>query len=168
MNDIQDSYVDSFDGTTVAATPDWSTVGTQTAVDGQGNVYYSYQYATFTATVDANQSYTFTDAQGHTALMDGFNPPYVPNWQTITFQVGENHWSHAITVHLADGSTVAAQPDWSTIGAQTACDAFGTTYYTYSFADFTAYFDTNQSYTISDDQGHTALMDGYNPPLPPL
>lgn len=151
-------------GENVQLQPDWSTQGWQTATDNWGNIYYSYSYVSYTAIVDWNYYSSVVDSAGHTNFMDGFNPPSAPNYQTISVQVGENHWGETVRFHLGDGSTVDAQPDWSTQGAQVASDSTGTEYYRYNFVYYYAYFNVDPGYWVDNSNGHTSLMDGFNPP----
>ena len=96
-------------------------------------------------------------------------PPVPPSPTTLSVsaQVGENHWGHGIMVQLADGTSVAATPDWGSQGYETANDANGTEYYRYNWVHYTASVPENQSYTFTDTEGHTGLMDGFNPPPAP-
>lgn len=155
------------DGSTVVAEPDWSTQAYQTAVDAWNNVYYTYAYVSYFASVDINQGYFIVDSEGHTDFMDGFNPPPPPDYQTVSIPVGENHWGHPVQITLGNGSVVIPEPNWSTQGWQAAFDANGVDYYHYNYVNYVATFDVSQGYTLSDGEGHTDLMDGFNPPPPP-
>jgi hypothetical protein len=154
------------DGSLVYPTADWANQGFQAAYDN-GIEYYRYNYVPYTATIDAKLSYTAIDSAGHTSFMDGFNPPALPTPTVLTIQVGENHWDHPVLVHLTTGAPVLATPDWTTQGSQTA-SANGEVYYSYNWVNYVATIPVGPMVSsISDDQGHTELMDGFNPPPPP-
>ena len=156
-------YVYQSDGTVVPATSDWDSLNYLATYDADGNETYRFYYINFTATVNAYFNYSVGDASGPRDLMDGYNPPPPPpNWQYVSFTVGQNYFGSTVTVDN-NGTAVEAWEDTSVeCGVSTTWDDYGQEVQFY-YATYQAYVDLNQGYTIPD------YMDGFQPwhPAPP-
>jgi hypothetical protein len=151
-------------GSVVTMSPDWSTEGFQAAYDSLGNEYYRYRHVAYKAEINTYYTWTVRDSGDHTELMDGFNPPTPPHWETIAVEVGEDHWADTIRVTFEGGADVQMAPDWTTLRHRYACDVTGYAYYSYAIVDYTAFIDTNRAYSVANSAGHTDFLDGFNPP----
>ncbi|RYD85801.1 MAG: hypothetical protein EOP84_01245 [Verrucomicrobiaceae bacterium] len=104
---------------------------------------------------------------------------YEPNWQTVSFQVGQDLLHESFYVYSENGYGGSVWPDSSggwwepSVGAYVhgynlTWDDNGQEIIFY-YANYLASVDINQSYLIQDSQGRTSFMDGFVPwhPSPP-